>query len=54
MQGLFIAHGPSFRRGLVIEPFLNIHLYALMTAILDLAPAKNSGDLSVTQRLLVD
>jgi len=54
MQGLFIAHGPSFRQGLVVEPFENIHLYALMTAILELTPAQNSGDLEAVRSLLVE
>ena len=44
MGALFIAHGPSFRRGLTVPPFENIHLYNLMCALLGIEPAPNSGD----------
>lgn len=52
MHGLFIASGPRFRRGLVVQPFENIHLYELMCAVLGLTPAKNDGDPAVTRDML--
>ena len=52
MQGLFIAAGPRFRRGLVFKPFENIHLYNLMCAVIGIEPSKNDGDPAVTAGML--
>ncbi len=52
MQGLFIASGPQFRRGVVIPPVENIHLYELMTKVLGLTPAPNDGRLAEVASVL--
>jgi predicted AlkP superfamily pyrophosphatase or phosphodiesterase len=52
MQGLFIASGPRFVQGRVVEPFENIHVYELMCALLGIKPAKNDGDPGVTAKIL--
>lgn len=52
MHALFLGHGPAFSRGAVVEPFENVHLYNLMTMLLDLEPAPNDGDPSVARHLL--
>jgi predicted AlkP superfamily pyrophosphatase or phosphodiesterase len=52
MHGLFVAAGPAIRRGLVVEPFENVHVYEFLCAILKLMPAKNDGDPAVTRRFL--
>ncbi len=52
MQGLFVGHGPSFRQGQVVDPFLNIHLYPLMSNILGIEPAPNDGELERVKRML--
>jgi predicted AlkP superfamily pyrophosphatase or phosphodiesterase len=44
MRGIFIGHGPAFRRGVEIPEVENVHLYNLMCAVLKLQPAKNDGD----------
>lgn len=44
MRGIFIAHGPAFRRGVELPEFENVHLYSLMCAVLKITPAKNDGD----------
>jgi predicted AlkP superfamily pyrophosphatase or phosphodiesterase len=44
MGATFIAVGPAFRRGAVIPPFENIHVYNLLCAVLGLQPAPNDGD----------
>lgn len=44
MRGTFIGHGPAFRRGVELPEVENVHLYALMCAVLKLQPAKNDGD----------
>lgn len=45
MRALFIAEGPSFKKGYKIDSFQNIHLYELMTGILNIEPAENDGNL---------
>jgi predicted AlkP superfamily pyrophosphatase or phosphodiesterase len=44
MRGIFIAHGPAFRRGAEIAAVENIHVYNLLCAVLKLKPARNDGD----------
>ena len=44
MHGIFIAHGPSFRRGVTLPPAENIQIYNLLCAALGLKPAPNDGD----------
>lgn len=43
MQGLLIVAGPQFKRGEVVPPIENIHLYDLMARVLGLTPAPNDG-----------
>ncbi|MES2305267.1 MAG: alkaline phosphatase family protein [Gemmatimonadota bacterium] len=52
MRALFVAAGPAFRRGYVAHSFQNIHVYALMCAILGLKPAANDGSLDSTRAML--
>jgi predicted AlkP superfamily pyrophosphatase or phosphodiesterase len=52
MRALFLAHGPAFRAPLSVEPFEVVHLYNLMTAILDLEPAPNDGDFEAVRGFL--
>lgn len=54
MRGIFIAHGPAFKQGLRMGPLKNIHLYALMTEILDLTPAPNAGSVDSVRVMLVE
>ena len=44
MHGILIANGPSFKRGVVIDPVENVHIYNLLCAALQLTPAPNDGD----------
>lgn len=52
MQATFIAHGASFKKGFIAEPFENIQVYNLMCRILGLTPAKNDGNLDAVQSML--
>ena len=52
MRAIFIAHGPAFKTGLVVEPFQNIHFYNLICAILKLQPAPNDGNLDSVRVML--
>jgi hypothetical protein len=44
MRGLFVAHGPAFRRGVELGEVENIHVYNLLCAVMRLQPAPNDGD----------
>ncbi|KAF6298480.1 hypothetical protein mRhiFer1_004541 [Rhinolophus ferrumequinum] len=47
MQTIFRAVGPSFKRGLEVEPFESVHVYELMCKLLGIVPEANDGDLSI-------
>jgi predicted AlkP superfamily pyrophosphatase or phosphodiesterase len=48
MQGLLIVSGPQFKRGEVVPPLENIHLYEMMARVLGLTPAPNDGTRGAT------
>lgn len=54
MRAIFIAHGAAFKRGSVIEPFENIHVYNVMARILGLRPAPNDGNDTLSTAALKD
>ncbi|MBA3894167.1 MAG: alkaline phosphatase family protein [Gemmatimonadales bacterium] len=54
MRGIFVAHGPAFRRGLTVPPFRNIHVYPLLAEVLRVAPAPGDGSLDSVRGLLAD
>ncbi len=54
MRGIFIAQGPSFKRGLKLEAFENVHIYNLLCAALGLKPAPNDGDDRLVKSALRD
>lgn len=44
MRAVFIASGPAFREGAVIEPIDNVDVYPLLARLLGVAAADNDGD----------
>ncbi|MBB6599821.1 ectonucleotide pyrophosphatase/phosphodiesterase [Luteimonas sp. MC1825] len=44
MRAVFIASGPAFRRGAVIDAIDNVDVYPLLARLLGIAPADNDGD----------
>jgi len=52
MQGVFIAAGPSFRRGAQVPAFRNVDVYPLLMKVLDLPAAPGDGDLSRAEGIL--
>lgn len=52
MRALFLARGPAFAEGAVVEPFENIHLYSLIAHILGLSPAATDGALDSVKAVL--
>jgi predicted AlkP superfamily pyrophosphatase or phosphodiesterase len=47
MWALFVAHGPSFKKGARLPVFDNVNIYALLSYLLHVPPAPNEGELSV-------
>ncbi|XP_042537712.1 ectonucleotide pyrophosphatase/phosphodiesterase family member 3 isoform X1 [Dipodomys spectabilis] len=43
MEAIFLAHGPSFKEKIEVEPFENIELYNLLCDLLRIQPAPNNG-----------
>ncbi|XP_071800542.1 ectonucleotide pyrophosphatase/phosphodiesterase family member 5-like [Asterias amurensis] len=52
MHPIFVANGPSFKKGLLVEPFENVNIYTLICDILGLSPAPNNGSLEKVQGML--
>lgn len=52
MGALFVAHGPAFKRGLVVPEFDNVDVYPLLIKILGIKPAPNDGDLNAVAPML--
>jgi len=54
MYAFFLAHGPSFKRDLIIKPFQNIQIYDLMCKLLDIEPSRNDGTMSRLSYILIN
>ncbi|MDQ3070610.1 MAG: alkaline phosphatase family protein [Acidobacteriota bacterium] len=52
MQGLFVAAGPAFRRGVRLEQVRSIDVYEVMCRILDVTPRKHDGDARLARAIL--
>jgi predicted AlkP superfamily pyrophosphatase or phosphodiesterase len=52
MRGIFIASGPSFKSGVVLPAFENIHIYDALARALGITPARNDGDPAVASTML--
>ena len=52
MQASFIAAGPAFAQGKVVDRVRNVDVYALMTHVLGLKPAANDGNLDSIRAVL--
>ncbi len=52
MRALFLAHGPSFRKHLVVPEFPNVDVYPLMTHLLGIPPQPNDGHFSAVKDML--
>jgi len=52
MHALLAARGPGFRDSTRVDRLSLIHLYEMMTAVLDVEPAANDGRLEATRSLL--
>lgn len=54
MRAIFLARGPGFKKGIVVPPFQNIHLYALLAHLLGVTPVPNDGSLDSVRLVLVE
>lgn len=52
MRALFIAHGPDFKRGLVVPEFDNVDVYPLLAHLLRVKPQPNDGDYKAVSDML--
>lgn len=52
MRAIFLAHGPAFRHGVVVRPFRNIHVYALIAEVLGLKAGETDGSLDSIRDVL--
>jgi predicted AlkP superfamily pyrophosphatase or phosphodiesterase len=52
MRGIFVASGPSFKRGVALPPLENIHIYDALTGALGVMPAHNDGDPAKAREML--
>ncbi|NWW79258.1 ENPP7 phosphodiesterase, partial [Climacteris rufus] len=52
MQTIFRAVGPAFKKGLVVEPFESVNVYALLCELLGITPEPHDGSLEVTKPML--
>lgn len=52
MHSIFVAHGPDFKNGYVMNPFQNVHLYPLMAHLLNIEPAPSDGSLDSVSVML--
>ncbi len=52
MAALFLAHGPDFRKGLIVDELDNVDVYPLLARLLHIAPEPNDGDPEATVPML--
>ncbi|MGY8751612.1 MAG: alkaline phosphatase family protein [Fidelibacterota bacterium] len=48
MRGVFLAHGPAFKKNFIGPGISNIHLYEMMCKIIGISPANNDGVIDST------
>ncbi|HET6631733.1 MAG TPA: ectonucleotide pyrophosphatase/phosphodiesterase [Rhodanobacteraceae bacterium] len=54
MRALFVAHGPAFRKGLVVPEFPNVDVYPLMTHLLGIPAQPNDGNFATVAPMLLE
>ncbi|NWS63080.1 ENPP7 phosphodiesterase, partial [Chunga burmeisteri] len=52
MKTIFRAVGPAFKRGLVVEPFESVNVYALLCELLGITPEPHDGSLELMKPML--
>lgn len=52
MRAVFVAHGPSFKRGVALPVFDNVDVYALLAKVTGVRPEKTDGSLKLVGQAL--
>ncbi|XP_064584965.1 ectonucleotide pyrophosphatase/phosphodiesterase family member 7 [Zonotrichia leucophrys gambelii] len=52
MKTIFRAVGPAFKKGLEVEPFESVNVYALLCELLGITPEPHDGSLEATKPML--
>lgn len=52
MHALFVASGPDFKSGYQMKAFENIHIYELITYLLNIEPVQTDGSLDSVSVML--
>ena len=52
MWGIFIAHGPDFKKGLHVKAFKSVDIYPLIAHLLQIPPAPNDGNFNEVKDFL--
>ncbi len=52
MRAIFIARGPDFKAGRVVEPFENVQIYNLLCSLLQIVPATNDGSMDLAKSIM--
>ena len=52
MRAVFVAHGPSFKRGVALPMFDNVDVYPLLAKVTGVRPEKTDGSLRVVGKAL--
>jgi predicted AlkP superfamily pyrophosphatase or phosphodiesterase len=52
MRALFVAHGPDFKRGVVVPEFDNVDVYPLLAHLLDIQPQPSDGSYDAVAGML--
>ena len=52
MSGLFVASGPSFKKGIQLDLLENIEIYGIISHALQLNPAPNNGSVHIAKKVL--
>jgi predicted AlkP superfamily pyrophosphatase or phosphodiesterase len=52
MRGVFVAAGPSFRPGVKVPAFRNVHVYPMLAELLGITPAPNEGSADSVRAIL--
>jgi len=47
-----VASGPSFKSGVVLPAFENVHIYDALAEVLGVTPARNDGDPAVAHSMM--
>ncbi len=54
MHGIFVAAGPSFKKGITTPPLDNVDVYPLLARLIGISPAPNDGNPAMTAAMLAE